>query len=319
MADQDATIVTVDNFPRAETDSYFARFVKEGGLGRFTHSRELASVEHQTVVRMNRDTLYSWGVFDLDAGPVTTTLPEPSGRFMSLLLIDEDHYNPATIYAPGAYTMTREAVGTRYAAALVRTFVDPADLTTVHTLQDGLRVEQPDGPGRFEIPRWDQASLDRIRTALKSLGAFNATRMFGTREAVDPIHHLIGTAVGWGGNPKEDARYLGVSPAANDGTTVHRLTVRDVPVDGFWSISVYDADGFFIANPRHAYTVNDVTAATELDGAITVWCGRCGSRAPNCLPIAPGWSCLVRLYRPRPEVLDGRWTLPELRPIPART
>ena len=34
--------VTVDNFRRAETDTYFARFVKDGGFGKFKHERELA-------------------------------------------------------------------------------------------------------------------------------------------------------------------------------------------------------------------------------------------------------------------------------------
>ncbi len=44
--------------------------------------------------------------------------------------------------------------------------------------------------------------------------------------------------MGWGGNPARDATYLAVTPAKNDGKTVHRLTVKDVPVDAFWSISV---------------------------------------------------------------------------------
>ena len=42
--------------------------------------------------------------------------------------------------------------------------------------------------------------------------------------------------------------YLNVTPAKNDGTTVYRLTVKDVPVDGFWSISVYNAEGYFEKN-----------------------------------------------------------------------
>jgi hypothetical protein len=63
-----------------------------------------------------------------------------------------------------------------------------------------------------------------------------------------------------GGNPEDEALYLTITPRLNDGATVHQLTVRDVPVDGFWSISVYDADGYFAPDPRHAYSVNSVTA-----------------------------------------------------------
>jgi len=40
-----------------------------------------------------------------------------------------------------------------------------------------------------------------------------------------------------------------------------------------------------------------------------------GTTAANYLRVMPGWSYLVRLYRPRPEVLDGRWTFPKPKPV----
>ncbi|MGF6852863.1 DUF1254 domain-containing protein [Paraburkholderia sp. CI3] len=68
--------VTVDNYNRAQTDVYFAGAVKNAGLGKLRHGRELAPVTQRGIIRPNRDTLYSMGVFDLDAGPVTVTLPD---------------------------------------------------------------------------------------------------------------------------------------------------------------------------------------------------------------------------------------------------
>ena len=66
--------VTADNFNRTETDKYFADSVKRGALGKFIHFRALPTVEEaKASVRPHRDTLYSHAVFDLDAGPVTTT------------------------------------------------------------------------------------------------------------------------------------------------------------------------------------------------------------------------------------------------------
>jgi Protein of unknown function (DUF1254) len=76
--------VTADNFVRAESDTYATNLAKEGGLGKLFHRREPASIQSQTVIRLNRDTLYTSGVFDLDAGPVTITLPDAGQRFMSL-------------------------------------------------------------------------------------------------------------------------------------------------------------------------------------------------------------------------------------------
>jgi hypothetical protein len=121
--------------------------------------------------------------------------------------------------------------------------------------------------------------------------------------------------MGWGGNPEKDALYLNVTPSKNDGKTVYRLTVRDVPVDGFWSISVYGADGYFQKNEHNAYTLNTLTAKRNEGGSVTVQFGGCDGKAPNCLPITPGWNYLVRLYRPRKEVLDGAWKFPEAVPV----
>lgn len=310
--------VTIDNFIRAESDTYMATFVRQAGLGRFQHLRTPASVDDQTVVRMNRDTLYSSGVFDLAAGPVTIALPDARGRYMAMQAIDQDHYVVDVVYEPGPHTFTEAATGTRYLTLLIRTLVDPedpADVGAVHALQDAITVEQA-APGSFEIPEWDQASLSTIRDALKTLGSagLDFRQAFGRRDQVNPIHHLIGTAVGWGGNPREAAIYDSVYPAANDGRTVHRLTVRDVPVDGFWSISIYNPDGFFEKNNRNAYTINNLTATPAADGTITVQFGGCDDDVPNCLPIMPGWNYTVRLYRPRPELLDGSWDFPVATP-----
>ena len=85
-------------------------------------------------------------------------------------------------------------------------------------------------------------------------------------------------------------------------------------MDGFWSVSVYNADGFFEANDHHAYSVNNIIAITNDDGSVTIHFGGCGDDRPNCLPIMDGWNYTVRLYRPRPEVLGGSWTFPTAEP-----
>jgi hypothetical protein len=312
--------VTVDNFPRAESDLYLGTGVKDGNFGKFVHKRVPADIEHQLVIRMNRDTLYSSAVFDLEAGPVTITLPDAGKRFMSLQVINEDHYVPMVVYAPSEVTLTKEKVGTRYVMAAVRTLVDPADpkdLEQVHALQDAIKVSQPGGPGKFEVPKWDQASQKKIRDALLVLGAStNGFKgAFGTKEEVDPIAHLIGTAMGWGGNPEKDATYVGVTPAKNDGKTVYKLTVKDVPVDGFWSVTVYNVKGYFEKNKFNAYSLNNITAKKESDGSIDIQFGGCDGKVPNCLPIMPGWNYTVRLYRPREEILNGGWKFPDAQPV----
>jgi len=268
------------------------------------------------VIRGNRDTLYSAAVFDLDAGPVAVTLPDAGRRFMSMIVIDEDQYTPAVYYGTGSYTFNRQQIGTRYLMLALRTFVDPndpEDLKKVYVLQDAVRVSQP-SQGTFEVPNWDPASHKKVRDALLVLYATvpDQNRMFGSKAQVDPVRRLIGSAGGWGGNPDSEAKYLNVNPSRNDGKSVYKLTVKgDVPVDGFWSITVYDADGRFQKNEYDAYSVNNLTGTKSPDGSVVVQFGGCDGNVPNCLPIVPSWNYMVRLYRPRAEVLNGTWTFPE--------
>jgi len=307
--------VTVDNFVRAETDNYLATNANEAGLGKLSHRREPASIDDQTVIRLNRDTLYSFGVFDLAAGPVTVTLPDAGTRFMSLEIINEDHYVPFVAYDDKPHTLTEKNVGTRYVMVAIRTLVDPSDpkdLDEVHKLQDAIKVSQKD-VGKLELPNWDQESLKEIRDALLVLAKHTDgfRHAFGTKDEVNPIKHLIGTAAGWGGNPDKDATYIGANVPKNDGTTVYRLHVKDVPVNAFWSVSVYNAAGYFEKNPYNAYSLNNITAKKDPDGAVTIQFGGCDGKIPNCLPIMLDWNYTVRLYRPRAEILNGTWKFPE--------
>lgn len=312
--------VTVDNFVRAESDSYIGSMVKDaGGLGKLLHRREPASIDKQTVIRLNRDTLYSSAVFDLDAGPVTVTLPDAKGRFQSLQFINQDQY-AWTEYGAGPHTIDKGKVGTRYVVAGIRTLVDPNDpndVQAVHVLQDAITVSQPGGPGSFDIPQWDAVSQKKVRDALLALGSTlpDFRHAFGSKEQVDPVRRLIGAGAAWGGNPDKDAVYLNITPTGNDGKTVYLLDVKDVPVEAFWSVSVYNAEGYYEKNAYNAYTVNNLTAKKEADGTVRIQFGGCDGKIANCLPIVPGWNYTVRLYRPKAAILDGSWKFPEPQPV----
>jgi hypothetical protein len=315
-----AILVTPDNFVRAESDLYFSGTVKLGGFAKFHHNREPTPLDKQTVIRMNRDTLYSAAVFDLDAGPVTVTMPNAGKRFMTLQVFDQDQYTHAVHYKPGSYTLTRKGIGTRYVLTAVRTLVNPGnpdDLKAVHQLQDAIKSSQKGGPGTFSIPNWDHASQNKVRDALLVLASTlpDTNRMYGHKSEVDPVRFLIGAAQGWGANPPKEALYLNVVPARNDGITVYRLNVRTVPVDGFWSVSIYNAQGYFEPNAYQAYSINNITAKTGDDGTVTIQFGGCDGKIANCLPTMKGWNYMVRLYRPRAEILNGKWKFPEPQPI----
>jgi hypothetical protein len=305
--------VTWKNFTRAESDKMFKSFVDMGAFGKIVHVRKPTPIDKQNVIRMNRDTQYSFLILDLTS-PATITKPDAGGRFQSMQVINEDQYTKLVAYKPGTYTITREQIGTRYVLVAFRTLVDagdPDDIKKVIAMQDQIKVEQK-SIGNFEIPNWDKTSQDKIRESLLVVANTmkNTNGCFGDENEVDPIKFLLGSAYGWGGNPAKDAMYAGVTPKKNDGKTPYKLTVKDVPVDGFWSISLYNGEGFFQENEYNAYSINNIMGEKNNDGSITIHFGG-DPKKPNYLPIMDGWNYLIRLYRPHPELINGQWKFPE--------
>jgi hypothetical protein len=304
--------VTVDDFDQAESHRYFKRYAALGAFGSFFHIRKPTPIDKQDVIRMNRDTLYSLAILDLTS-PVTVVKPDPGTRYQSLMAVNEDHSIFPAEHDGGEFTFTQESLGTRYAALIVRTFADPAhadDVTAANALQDRLEIKQADA-GSLQLPDWDQESLDKVRAAYLALAATKADigGLFGIKGQMDRLDHMLGTAMGWGGNRREGAIYASVQPERNDGATAYVLKAKDVPVDGFWSVTVYGEDGYMKPNEYDAYSFNDVTAAKDPDGGVTIHFGG-EPGTSNYLPITSGWSYVVRMYRPRKELLDGTWTFP---------
>jgi hypothetical protein len=311
--------VNVLNFIRAESDMQFKAYAaKAGGVGKLLHMREPYSVEHQTTIRGNRDTLYTAGVFDLSE-PVTIVKPDSPDRFQSLLVISQDHFNPVLKHGGGEVTLSLDTVGTRYAMALFRTFCDPnspEDMKKAHALQDAIQVKQA-LPGKLELPDWDEASLVETRKRINLLAATakGFPNAFGKAGEVDRIQHLMASAYGWGGNPQRGAVYFNVVPEKNDGKMAYVLTMpKDVPVEAFWSVTVYNKDGFFTPNDLHAYSLNSVTAKRNSDGTVTIHFGG-DPQAANYLPTTEGWNYIVRCYLPGWPILEGNWTPPEPRAV----
>jgi hypothetical protein len=137
--------------------------------------------------------------------------------------------------------------------------------------------------------------------------------LVGEPACANPIRHLIGTAIGWGGLSESEAFYMIESEPRAAGH--YTLELPDVPVDGFWSMSIYNRDGFFEENPYDSYSLNNVTSTPNEDGSYTLNLAPEGAGLTNHLFVMDGWNYAFRLYRPRQEVLDGTWTLrePQLR------
>ena len=82
---------------------------------------------------------------------------------------------------------------------------------------------------------------------------------------------MLATAWGWGGLPIHEAYYLNVEPKLAVGA--YKLSVNDVPVDAFWSVSVYNESGYFQKNEYSAYSVNNISGTPNKDGSFTIHFG----------------------------------------------
>lgn len=313
----EALPVTVNEYVRARTDLKFKEIGTRNGFGTITHIRRPTTPDRQTVVRMNRDTLYSSAVVDLSKD-VFADLPAGSGRYVSLHVINQDHYSRVHL-EPRTYRLTQQDVGTRYAFLIWRIFVngDDSDTKQANTIQD--RILLRGGGTDFKFPNWDPSQVDDMTATLAKLSGdlSEIPRAFGLPGEVDPEQHRIGAAMAWGGMPRENAVYLYETPKHNDGRTRYELLVRDVPVNAFWSVTVYNDRGWLIENPADAYSLNSESAKAEDDGSFLIRFG--GDKdAGNSLPISPGWNYTVRLYEPQQAILNGNWTFPKATVVPRK-
>ena len=195
--------VTVDNFVRAASDFEFRRYAQlAGAVNKFFHFREPAPLDNQTTIRMNRDTLYSIAIVDISGG-ATLTLPDPDGRYMTAMIVNQDHYINAVFSGGGTYTLDVETFDTPYVMVALRTLVDssdPEDIAAVNALQDQVTIETESS--QYVIPpNYDEESFDAVlRPALElSRSLPDTRRMFGKKEDVDPLRHFLGSCLrmGW--------------------------------------------------------------------------------------------------------------------------
>ncbi len=305
--------VNVLNYVSAKSSLHFDGVIKRsGGVNKWTHGRTLTPLDQQRITRMNRDTLYSSAVIDISKG-ATFTLPDSGSRYLSATVVNENHYINKIFHTPGVHKLDMEEFDTQFVLLTIRILVnefDSIDIKKAHALQDKLSI-QSTSSNTYSHPSYESESFSATTKTLLELAAKipDAKKTFGKREQVDKVRHLLATAYGWGGLPENEASYINVQPNLPVGA--YTLTVKDVPVNGFWSISMYNKDGYFEENEFSAYSVNNLTAKANSDGSYTVHFGGEPTNS-NYLPITEGWNYVVRMYRPKKEILDQTWNFPSI-------
>jgi hypothetical protein len=312
-----STKVTPETFIRAETDKMYQAIINmAGGTNKILHFRTFTPLDKQVVVRMNKDVLYSGGVFDAEKA-LTLNFPEmPDDRYASVQVLDNDHYLVDIIYKPGEYQIKGD---TRFLYVIIRIQVlDPSDkdeIAMINAIQDKLSIKSETN-GEFPGFHWDTESLDKLRdeykTEAQKLPNYNG--MMGKRGHVakESQRHLAAAAA-WGLFPEQASTYLNYS-GGFDSDKCYTATYEVPENDAFWSISVYGGDGYIKSNNN---LINATNVHYNDDGTLTVYFGseeKCGD-VPNRVDISEGWNFLMRVYRPGESVLNGDYKLPDAVPV----
>ena len=295
--------VTRDNFATAETHRYFQEFTGQGAVNRFVHEEEIAvALDKQTVIRSNIDVFYSHAIVDISNG-ATLTLPESDGRLRLAQIIDANHYTSDVFYEAGTYDLTSNS-DAEFVYVFMRTSADPSDVedqNKARALMEAASIESTGG--RTFESTFDPDEVVEMRREIVSGATYtNSLGAFGDVDEIEDVEKFtFAAAAGWGGLPDAHAAYWPIEPSL--GNQCAAMTIEPPPVDRYWSLTVYDVEGW-LAHPDPLRNTSNTTP--NEDGTLAFHFG-CGDEALNNIEITDNWTFVLRMYGPQEPILNGTY------------
>jgi hypothetical protein len=184
-------------------------------------------------------------------------------------------------------------------------------------------------PGKFQpvyavaLEAGAQAAAKRLSGLRVRAGGWSQFQGSIGRYGTDYAARAAVARTGLGANPREDAVYLSAAQDAGgaqlDGANAYRMHfAREQlpPVNAFWSLTLYDSDGYFAANAIRRNAIGDRDKlAFNADGSLDLWiqASEPEEGTSNWLPAPAGhFSLMLRLYWPDERVLEGTWAPPRV-------
>jgi hypothetical protein len=314
VSEQTALIpVTVENYNDAEAARNFRNWSALGGVNKLVHLKKLSPLGPDApTIRMNLDTLYSVGVFK-NNGNMTVTLPQ-SDQFQSVMVIDDESFNPLVVNGEGTYPIESDA---DYVFIAVRTYVaDQNDQSTyefAYTKQAGVVVTGADtsASAAYVMPNYNQTELEELTQVLiddltasgKAYLFFNNEEQIKSEE--DRLHNIQSNASGWAGTvvdySGESTFYKGSKVLSASDCMVMN---SQVPNDKYFSsFTFYDQAGYILAKGDNY--LSNTTWDLNKDGSLTVSMN-CGADAINNIDTAgQDYQYISRHYGAGKAVIDG--------------
>ncbi len=298
-------MVTKDNYPTIETSRQFVIQIKEaGGINKLNLWDGISTVDKQPIIRLNQDTVYSMGVVNVSKG-ATITLPETNGRFISAQFVDADHYIYPAVYGAGTFDFPQR---TDYVYVLIRIGAETGDAkekAVIADLQKKLTIHA-NSANPFAPIKYDESSYEKTHASLLAAfttGGYDPKTMFNVKGVANEEARQVGAAIGWGGGQVIDNQWA-MRPDSTNFTCQSTTFVDPKNEGGFWSITVYNKEGFLFAKSN----MNSYKAKANEDGSYTVRFGCDGQENNIDIKNETGaWNAIVRAYRPSQLVQSGKW------------
>ena len=298
-------IVTKENYPTIETSRQFVIQIENaGGINKLNLWDGISTVDKQPIIRLNQDTVYSMGIIDVSKG-ATVTLPETDGRFISAQFVDADHYIYPAVYGAGTFEFPQR---TDYVYLLVRIGAETGDAkekAIIAELQKKIKV-QANSAKAFTPIKFDTVSYEKTHKSLLAAfttGAHDPKTMFNVKGVANEEARQVGAAIGWGGGQVIDNQWA-MMPDSTNFTCQSTTFVDPKNEGGFWSITVYNKQGFLFAPSN----MNSYKAKPNKDGTYTVRFGCDGQENNIDIKNETGtWNAIVRAYKPSKLVQSGKW------------
>ena len=291
----------------ADSRAFFANFMGRSGVNQFFHFTNLSTADDRWVVSPNNDTIYSIAIVNARQG-FTLDVPDVGDRFLSIQIITEDHMTPFYLYGDGQYTFTSEDFETDFVAVGIRTGTD-ATANDVRVVTEELQPQYAISGAAPEddLPSFDAEVLERVRAALlaeysKLPSSFGAMQK-RVADVEDWEYFTYVTAGAWGLSADENAMYAIGGPENAVGGSCYTATFPEVPVDEFFSITVYGPQKYLMSDTDNIVSSNQGVVSND-DGSFDVAFGGedCRGLAPNfAFTPEDGWNLLLRAYRPDVE------------------
>jgi hypothetical protein len=318
----EGVIVTEATYPTSETSHQMLKNQELVGINKLLHKRKLAPTENQPIVRMNRDTYYSFAIVNVSKGAAITMPEITEGKYMSVQPVTEDHRIQAMKYGPGTFDLTTHTGTHLYLIVrLDATFTEEE----AKEIQDKMVITANSDTKFAALPINKQSFIEienilkaKVPEMVKQDGINVVKGMFTdprdeSQKSFTEEKYQVGAAAGWGGAQVIDNIYEVSGNYSID--SCYQATFEDPEDKAFWSITVYNKKGFMF-NDLANFSSN--TAKVNLDGTYTISFG-CGEDAPNNIEVenpTGGFNITIRHYQPTKKVsVDDYRILPTMKAI----